>query len=83
MFPSLPKQWRPALKYIASMIGPVLDDEEDIDRFNVNRMSLPTIRVLGSIDSMLTSFIKLPALSKNTNGRTQKVVYSGLPNQCF
>ena len=36
MFPSLPKQWHPALKYITSMIGPVLDNEEDIDRFNAN-----------------------------------------------
>ena len=83
MFPSLPKRWRPALKYIASMIGPILYDEEEIDRFNANRVSLPTVRILGSMDSILPSFIKLPALSKNTNGRTQKVVYSGLPNQCF
>ena len=77
MFPSLPKQWRPAL------IGPVLDDEEEIDRFNANRMSLLIVRVLGSMDSILPSFIKLRALSKNTNGRIQKVVYSGLLNQCF
>ena len=83
MFPSLPKQWRPALKYIASMIGPVLDDEEEIDRFNANQMNLPIVRVLGSRDSILPSFIKLPALSENTSGRIQKVVYSGLPNQCF
>ena len=55
MFPSLPKQWHPALKNIASMIGPVLDDEEEIDRFNANRMSLPIVRVLGSMDSILPS----------------------------
>mgnify|MGYP000426813795 FL=1 len=65
------------------MIGPVLDDEEEIDRFNANQMNLPIVRVLGSRDSILPSFIKLPALSKNTSGRIQKVVYSGLPNQCF
>ena len=76
-------QWCPALKNIASIIGPVLDDEEEIDRFNANRMSLPIVRVLGSRDSILPSFIKLLALSKNTKGRIQKVVYSGLPNQCF
>ena len=46
-------------------------------------MSLPIVRVLGSMDSILPSFIKLPTLSKNTNGRIQKVVYSGLLNQCF
>ena len=83
MFPSLPKQWHPALKNIASMIALVLDDEEEIDRFNANRMSLPIVRVLGSRDSILPSFIKLLALSKNTKGRVQKVIYSGLPNQCF
>ena len=76
-------QWCPALKNIASMIGPVLDDGEEIDRFNANRMSLPIVRVLGSRDSILPSFIKLPALSKNTNVWIQKVVYLGLPNQCF
>ena len=29
MFLSLPKQWHPALKNIASKIGPVLDDDEE------------------------------------------------------
>ena len=48
-----------------------------------NRISLPVVRVLGSRDSILSSFSKLLALRKNTNGRIQKVLYSGLPNQCF
>ena len=65
------------------MNGQILDDEEEIDIFNVNRMNLPIVRILGSRDSVLPSFIKLPALSKNTSGRIQQVVYSGLPNQCF
>ena len=65
------------------MIGPFLDDEEERDRFNANRMSLPIVRVLGSSESILPSFIKLSVLSKNTNGRILKVVYLGLPNQCF
>ena len=65
------------------MIGPILDDEEEIDRFNANRMNLPIVRILGSRDFVLPFFIKLPALSKNTSGRIQKVIYSGLPNKCF
>ena len=69
MFPSLPKQWRPTLKNIASMIGPVLNDEEEIDRFNATQKNLPIVRVLGSRDSVLPSFIKLLALSKNTSGK--------------
>ena len=83
MFPSLPKHWRPALKNITSMIVLVLDDEEELNRFNAHQMSLPIVRVLGSMDFILPSFIKLLALRKNTNGWIQKVVYLGLPNQCF
>ena len=65
------------------MIGPALDDEEEIDRFNANRMSLQIVRVLGSRDSILPSFTEVLALCRITYGRIQKVVYSGLPNQCF
>ena len=82
MFSALPKEWCPVIKDIAATIGQLIDDDVEIDRFNSKNQNTPIERLLGHSNMILPASIQLPPLSGG-KARVQKIIYAGLPNQCF
>ena len=82
MFPALPNEWRPVINEIAATIGHLIDDDVEIERFNSKNQNTPIVRLLGHSNMVFPASIRLPPLSGG-KARVQKIIYAGLPNQCF
>ncbi|CAM6014431.1 unnamed protein product [Sphagnum balticum] len=84
-FPDLHEQFRnaKALTIIVSKLGEVLDIET-ADSY-IKRPTGPMVTIEVQDISKLARFIRIPSMAKRaatTNTIRQKILYSGLPNQC-
>jgi hypothetical protein len=84
-FPNLHEQFRneKALTILASKIGEVLDIEA-ADSY-IKRPACPMVTVEVQDISKLAGFIRVPKMAEGagtSNVISQKILYSGLPNQC-
>ena len=82
MFPALPKEWRPVMPHMASLIGQLIDEESNVMLYVAGNLNLPYIRLIEHKGMTLPAYVRLPAMYQAPL-RVQRVKYSGLPNQCF
>ena len=83
IFPGLKKEWRQVLTQIGSLLGTVIaiknDSSQDDDRIR----GAPSLRILAPRNSELPSYVLLPNLQEHKEPLSQKIMYQGLPDQCF
>ncbi len=84
-FPDLHEQFRNAktLTIMASKLGEVLDIE--VTNSYIKRLAGPMVTVEVQDITRLTGFIRISSMAEGaptTNTIRQKILYSGLPNQC-
>ena len=83
IFPGLRKEWCQVLNLIGSLLGTVIaiknDSSQDDDRIR----GAPSLRILAPRNSELPSYVLLPNLQEDKEPLSQKIMYQGLPEQCF
>ena len=84
VFPNLRKEWLPSMHVIASSIGTVLEIYEKPRRSEDKYLGAASAKLLISKSTRLPSNILLPNLLDPLQAPySQKILYRGLPNQCF
>ena len=83
VFPGLDKEWREVLHKIGAAIGRVLHVNSSTFKDIVEKGGAPSVKLLCKKDAVLPNWIRLPKLQGNMFQKIQKVLYFGLPNQCF
>ena len=84
VFPNLRKEWLPSMHVIASTIGTVLEIYERPRRIEDKSLGAASAKLLISKSTRLPSNILLPNLLDPLQAPySQKILYRGLPNQCF
>ena len=84
VFPNLRKEWMPFVHLIASNIGTVLETYDKPRQDEEKSMGAASAKILISKTAVLPSTVLLPnLLDPSQEFFSQKVLYKGLPNQCF
>ena len=84
VFPNLRKEWLPSMHVIASSIGTVLEIYEKPRQSEDKYLGAASAKLLISKSTKLPSNILLPNLLDPLQAPySQKILYRGLPNQCF
>ena len=82
VFPNLEKEWRKILPKLSASIGKVLAFQSRTKN-EVLEGGAPSVKLLCRKGEKLPQWIRLPKLDGNAFQKLQKVVYYGLPNQCY
>ena len=82
VFPNLEKEWRKILPKLGASIGKVLEFQSRTKN-GVLEGGAPSVKLLCRKGDKLPQWIRLPKLDGNAFQKLQKVVYHGLPNQCY
>ena len=82
VFPNLEKEWRKILPKLSASIGKVLAFQSHTKN-EVLEGGAPSVKLLCRKGEKLSQWIRLPKLDGNAFQKLQKVVYYGLPNQCY
>ena len=82
VFPNLEKEWRKILPKLGASIGKVLAFQSHTKNEVLEGGAL-SVKLLCRKGEKLPQWIRLPKLDGNAFQKLQKVVYYGLPNQCY
>ena len=83
-FPNLRKEWITSIELIAATIGTVLEVYDKPRKEGDKMLGAMSAKILVSKATVLPSHILLPNLLDSTQSPySQKIMYRGLPNQCF
>ena len=84
VFPNLRKEWTTSIALIAATIGTVLEVYDKPRKEGDKKLGAISAKILVSKTTILPSHILLPNLLDSTQSPySQKIMYRGLPNQCF
>ena len=84
VLPNLHKEWISSVAFIAAMIGTVLEVYDAPRKIGDKMVGAVSAKLLISKDTVLPSHILLPnLLDSRKPSYSHKVMYRGLPNQCF
>ena len=84
VFPNLRKEWITSIELIAATIGTVLEVYNKPRKEGDKMLGAISAKILVSRATILSSHILLPNLLDSTQSPySQKIMYRGLPNQCF
>ena len=83
VFPGLKKEWHQVLAQIGSLLGTVIAIKDEASQEDERIRGAPTVRILAPRNNALPSSVLLPNLQENKEPLPQRIVYQGLPDQCF
>ena len=83
IFPGLKKEWRQVLTQIGSLLGTVIAIKNISSQDDDHIRGAPSLRILAPRNSELPSYVLLPNLQEHKEPLSQKIMYQGLPEQCF
>ena len=83
VFPGLKKEWHQVVAQIGALLGNVIAIRDEASQEDDRRRGTPAVKILAPRNSVLPSSVLLPNLQKNKEPLPQKILYQGLPDQCF
>ena len=83
VFPGLKKEWYQVLAQIGSLLGTVIAIKDEALQEDERTRGAPAVRILAPRNNVLPSSVLLPNLQENKEPLHQRIVYQGLPDQCF